>query len=233
MGFLLSFQQPAPHNQNKIKQLTIVKLLTILNIMLLKPRGVVQAAVIILVGIALSACGSMGSGGASGINGLGNYDLSVVNGYARLSITFEDLQADVGARIPLQRPANAYIEIGPDFNSVGTLFVLTVPLASLYRDVGGLPLVGLPDGRPIPYIRNGLLGAAMVQLPIFGATYLYLAQDVFGIFIPVNLPDIPVMVTTRIRDEGGNVLGALVGIPRGRTGWISGILFLFPMNGGV
>lgn len=185
------------------------------------------------MGAMLAACGSVSLAGETAVRGLGKYDLTIANGYATLSMVFEDLQADVGARIPLQRPANAFIEIGPDFSSAGTLFKLTVPLASLYQGGSELPLTGLPDGRPIPHIRSGLLGATSVNLPLFGTTYLYLAQDVFGIFIPVELPNVPVMVTTRIRDEGGNVLGALVGIPKGRTGWISGILFLFPMDGGI
>lgn len=202
--------------------------------MLWGKRGLIRLVVTVMLGLNLAACGpTSAKGGSSGINGLGGYKLDIANGYARLSIVFENLQADVGARIPLQRPANAYIEIGPDFNSNGTLFVITVPAASLFQGTDGLPLAGLPDGRPIPYIRNGLLGATQVNLPLFGTTYLYLAADVFGIFIPVNLPDVPVMVTTRIRDEGGNVLGALVGIPKGRTGWISGILFLFPIDGGI
>jgi len=181
----------------------------------------------------LAACGSKEAEGEAGIEGVSRYRFSISEGRATLSVVFEKLTIDAGARIPLVRPEGAFVELGPDFESNGTLFAISVPLTSLLGNNGDLPLVGLPDGRPLPGIRDGVLGAVAVKFPALGVTYLYMGEDVFGIFFPVDLPNLPVMVTTRIRDEKGNLLGILVGVPKGSKGTMSGVLFLFPVEGSV
>ncbi|NUM88241.1 MAG: hypothetical protein HUU37_03465 [Bdellovibrionales bacterium] len=183
--------------------------------------------------LSLSGCGNIQAGGDTGIDGVSKYDVTIANGQARLVVIFDNLNVDAGARIPLRRPAGAFIELGPDFQTGGTMLALSVPLANMFEGGGGLPTMGLPDGRPLPHVRAGSLAALATDLPVFGQCWLYLARDVFGIFIPVDLPNLPLTVTTRIRDGQGNVLGVVSGIPRGRTGSISGVLFLFPIDGGV
>lgn len=200
--------------------------------------GVREGVVVTLMAygllLSLAGCGSNTDvSGATGINGVSKYQVTINNGHARLVVVFDNVNIDAGARIPLRRPANAFIELGPDFESGGTMLALSVPLANMFEGGNGLPSMGLPDGRPLPHIRSGALASMAVDLPVFGQSWLYLARDVFGIFIPVELPDFPLMVTTRIRDDQGNVLGVVSGIPRGRTGSISGVLFLFPIDGGI
>lgn len=183
--------------------------------------------------VVLVGCGSKEVEGDGSIDGISKYRFSVQEGRASLSVVFEKLTIDAGLRIPLARPEGAFVELGPDFESGGALFVISTPLTSLLANNGDLPLVGLPDGRPLPGVREGVLGAIAVNLPVLGITYLYMAEDVFGIFLPVELPNLPVMVTTRIRDEKGNLLGVLVGIPKNSSSQISGALFLFPVEGSV
>ncbi len=196
---------------------------------MLKTTGIIRGLGILLAIAMFSACGKQNIKSATNVPGIGGFNLQISSGYAVLSITFSVIQTDAGVTIPLSRPSGAAIEIGPDFQSNGTIFKITVPLASLYNGGSGLPQMGLPDGRPIPFIRDGTLSGTSVNLPIFGQTYLYLAEDVFGIFIPANLPDFPLMISSRIRDENGNELGILAGIPKA-GGSVSGILFLFPME---
>jgi hypothetical protein len=179
----------------------------------------------------LTGCGKKSaSGDASSIDGVKKYDFQIKDGRATLVVTLADVHMDAGARIPLTRPAGAFIEIGPDFASGGSFFMISTPLMSLTNN-SGLPMVGLPDGRPLPGIVAGAVQGTAVQLPIFGYTYLYMGDDVFGLFIPLELGKLPVTVKLSIRDEMGNLLGMLFGIPRGNTGHVSGLLFLFPMEG--
>lgn len=178
-----------------------------------------------------SSCSNKSATGDSTIDGLGKFTYAIVGGRASLSIVFDNLQIDAGVVIPLARPAGAFIEMSPDFFTLGTLFKISVPVASLFQGNGDLTQIGLPDGRPLPGVKNGMLGALVANLPVLGNVFLYMGSDVFGIFFPLPLPNVPVMVTFKIRDDKGNLLGILSGIPKGAKGTISGALFLFPVEG--
>ena len=177
----------------------------------------------------LASCGKTQAGGSTDIKGVTKYDFRISSGRAVLSVVFSEINLDGGVRIPLARPKDGFIEMGPNFGG-GTLFVISTPLTSLLNNQG-LPYLPLPDGRAIPGVYNGALQGLAVQLPVLGLTYLYMGEDVFGLFIPLELGSLPVVVTLRIRDEFGNILGILSGIPKGNTGKVSGVLFLFPVEG--
>lgn len=196
-------------------------------------RGAIKLMFVGLSLVLVAGCGKKRAEGDAGIEGVGKFDFRVTNGQASLSVVFEKLKIDAGVRIPLNKPAGAFIEITPDFHSVGTLFKISVPLASLVEGSQGLPIVGLPDGRPIPGVRDGALGAVAVDLPVIGESYLYMGADVYGIFLPLEIPNISYIVSSMIRDEKGNVLGTIYGVPKGSRGTISGILFLFPLETGT
>jgi hypothetical protein len=183
--------------------------------------------------ILLPACGNQSGSSEPGIKGVGKFTYSVSAGRAYLSVVFESLSMDVGARVPLSKPEGGYIELSPDFQSAGTLVAVSVPLSSLFKDHRDLPVVGLPDGRAIPGVRGGALGAAAVELPVIGLSYFYLSADAYGIFFPVNLPDVPVLVSSKVKDDKGNLLGIIWGIPKNGKATQSGVLFLFPVDGGV
>ena len=123
------------------------------------------------------------------------------------------------------------MELGPDFQSGGTLLKLSVPLSSLMKDYSNLPRVGLPDGRALPGVRDGVLGAVAFELPVIGISYFYLSGDAYGVFFPVALPEVPLLISSKIRDEKGNLLGVIWGVPQDGKGRQSGLLFLFPADG--
>lgn len=197
----------------------------------LRPGNAILRFLFICQVAIFSGCADKSVDGDAGIEGLGKFTYSVANGRASLTVVFENLHIDQGATIPLSRPEGAYVELGPDVFTAGTIFMISVPIQSLFQGNGDLPRAGLPDGRPLPGINNGVLGALVVNLPLLGLTYLYLGEDVFGIFFPISLPNLPWIVTVKIRDEMGNLLGILSGIPKGKKGAISGALFLFPVEG--
>lgn len=181
--------------------------------------------------VLFSACGNKNVSGDTGLDGLGKFTYTIVNGRASLSVVFENLHIDQGATIPLSRPTGAFIELAPDLKTLGTLFMISVPIASLFEGHGDLPQVGLPDGRPIPGVKNGTMGALTANLPVLGTVFLYMGADAFGIFFPIPLPKLPGMVSLKIKDSKGNLIGILSGIPKGAKGTISGALFLFPVEG--
>jgi len=178
----------------------------------------------------LPGCGKKTVSGLAGIKGVGDFQFSVASGNARLSVVLETVVVEGGVRVPIAQPAGSYVEMGPDFQSGGTLLVLSVPLSSLMKDYTGLPAVGLPDGRPLPGVREGVLGAVAFELPVIGLTYFYLSNDAYGVFFPVALPQVPVLVSSKIKDERGNLLGVIWGVPSGGKNSVSGVLFLFPVD---
>lgn len=197
-----------------------------------RSSAIYTAACISLTSALLCSCGSGGATGDPGIQGVSKYDFRFSNGAIRLSVVFTELKVDAGATIPLAKPTGSTIEIGPDFNSGGTLFAVTVPVAGLAQlNPIGLPILGLPDGRPIPDVINGALTGNLVNLPLFGLSYLYMSKDVFGIFLPVTLPSINAIVRVKMRDEAGNILGVFYGIPKVGDKTFSGVLVLIPVDG--
>jgi hypothetical protein len=194
-------------------------------------RDTLTCVAMIAATLPLAACGKRSSSGSPGIEGVNKYDFSYSGGNARLSISFANLKIDTGAVIPLSQPAGASIQLSPDFMSEGTLFVITVPLASLADNHGGLPLLSLPDGRPLPDVVSGSVNGTVVNLPLFGLSYLYMGRDMFGLFLPIQLPNTHAIVRVKMKDEAGNLLGAFYGIPPNGSKSISGLLVLIPVEG--
>lgn len=195
-------------------------------------RGMIASWAMIVVAL-LSVVGCKNGSGNPGIEGVSQYDFRFVSGNIRFSIVFSNLKMDAGAVIPLARPRGATIELGPDFTSGGTLFVVSAPIASLINaDTNGLPLLALPDGRAIPDVVAGSLTGAAVTLPLFGLSYIYIGKDVFGLFLPINLPKTNFIVRVRMHDEANNTLGLFYAIPKSKAREISGVLALLPVEGG-
>lgn len=178
-----------------------------------------------------TSCASRNSDGSGGVDGIGDFSFDIAGGQASLAVVFPLLEVDAGARIPIQGLGESFIEIGPDFESGGTIFSSSIDIEALFRNRGGLLNFGLPDGRPIPGIRSGGLPAQVVQLPLFGNSLLYRGADIFGMFLPIDLGPLPLNVTTRMRDQNGNIVGVLTAVAKNGNDSVSGALFLFPIEG--
>lgn len=176
-------------------------------------------------------CAPRNSSGDGPVPQFGKFDFQIASGAARLSAVFPLLEIPTGATIPLTGLGNSYIEVGPDFESGGALFVANISLADLLRNPDSFPRVGLPDGRPIPGTRLGSLPGRAVNLPAFGTSLLYSDRDLFGLFLPIDLGNLPVNITTRMRDAEGNIIGMLTAVAKGGASGASGALFLFPIEG--
>lgn len=192
----------------------------------------IYVSILALSMLLFSACGSReGEGAAGEVPGVEDFFFSMERGRATLSVVFTDLRVDAGLQVPLGTIRDSYIELSPDFQSNGMLFQVSVSLRQLFSGGENLARFGLPDGRPIPHIRSGSLLGRLIDIPVFNWGVLYQEEDIFGIFLPLNLNLLPLNVTVRMRDEFGNLLGVFTAIAKGDDEDISGVLFLFPVEG--
>jgi hypothetical protein len=179
-----------------------------------------------------TGCAPKNSSGDANVPGMGSFNFAIADGRAQLAVAFTALKIDAGARILIPGLKESYVEIGPDFESGGALFVTSVSISELFRNTSGLTNFGLTDGRSIPGVRAGFLPGRVVQLPLFGNSLFYQGLDLFGVFLPVDFGAFPLNVTTRMRDAQGNIVGVLTAVAKGSKNGASGALFLFPVDGG-
>jgi hypothetical protein len=195
----------------------------------------VQAFVLIpLLALALSGCGK----GKTPVPGLDDFAVTLLKG--RLYVTFlaETVNWDFGATFPIPGLNDAQVSIAPDLNSAGTLFQFSIGLASLLNHGQPLPLSRLPDGRPIPDIKGGMLPRWDADIEKKLKLSLFLSNDAFAFFVPldfisktgVTLPDV---ISVPIQDEKGNLIGKAYAIPSNDSGTGSGLFVLLPYLGGT
>lgn len=169
-------------------------------------RFVAVAMSLALMSLGTTGCGS-GSNKNPSIAGI-KYNASYVNNYFMLSTTFTQLRLDGGGRFAFDKKLpNSYLEIGPDFQSNGTL--VTVALASAdITAAGGLHSFDpttLPGGRPLPGVADGQLPGVAIQIQKLGNIALYFGGGAFGVFVPVSLGVKDAIATFRFYADGQRV----------------------------
>ncbi|OFZ82153.1 MAG: hypothetical protein A2583_07515 [Bdellovibrionales bacterium RIFOXYD1_FULL_53_11] len=180
----------------------------------------------LLVAPALNGCGK------GKVPGLENFSVAVVQKRLYASFTATALQWDFGITVPIPGLKDATAGIAPDMMSGGTIFQFSIGLESLVNNGQPLPRLGLPDGRPIPDVADGVLPRSDTHLKSLKLS-IYLADDAFGIFVPITFRSkkgytLPWVVSMKIRDERGNVLGKAYAIPEQGDNTDSGLLLLLP-----
>ncbi len=146
-----------------------------------------MASMAAVVAISLSACGGKGANGNTAISGITGPSVAVVNGDVVLSLTLNNVSVQGGLSLPIPKYPNSSLSVGPDFQSAGTLIVLTLNVKDF---LGGKTLIldpqTLPGGRPLPTVGAGALPALALQIPQLFNTVLYLGPQVIGFFVPVK-----------------------------------------------
>lgn len=184
------------------------------------------AGLAVLMAITLSACGGKGTGQNTEIAGIGGPDVEVVNGRLVLSMVFKDIQIDGGATIPIPKYPNSSIQVGPDFQSSGTLLVLTVSVTDFLGDKGTMfdPQT-LPGGRLIPGIAAGVVPAVAIQVPKLMNMVFYVGPQVIGAFMPFKKLDMQgAIVSFRFYNKAGEPVGMLSLVGQDAQGLNGGIL---------
>lgn len=180
----------------------------------------------VIAAITLSACGGTGAGVNPSIDGVVGPDVELVNGRLVLSMVFKNLQIDGGATIPIPKYPNSSVQVGPDFQSAGTLLVLTVSVTDFLGDKGTFfnPQT-LPGGRPVPSVASGSLPAVAIQVPQLFNSVFYVGPQVLGFFVPFNKLDLAGSILTfRFHNKAGEAVGILGLVGSDSTGKNAGIL---------
>ena len=204
----------------------------------LKNRSGKKIGVIALsVALFLASPINGGCGKGKKVPGLENFRLSVIQQRLYVAFVSTTLSWDYGVTTAIPGLKDATVTVAPDLITGGTVFQFSIGLAALLNDGKPFPLSGLPDGRAIPDIEGGVLprwDAEIEQLKLS----VYLSNEVFGLFVPLKFMSkkgvtLPWLVSMKIRDERGNLLGKVYAIPQNVGGSGSGLLILLPYLGGA
>jgi hypothetical protein len=183
-------------------------------------------AVILTCALALSGCGK----GKKGVPGLENFHAGVLQKNLYVSFVATTLQWDQGITVPIPGLDDATLSVAPDLQSSGTVFQFSIGLEALLGGGKPLPVSGLPDGRALPDVQGGALPRWDADVRGLKLS-LYLSDDAFAIFVPLGIKP-PWLVSVRIEDERGNLLGKAYAIPSNVGGSGSGLFILLPYLGG-
>lgn len=198
---------------------------------IIKIKAIVLA---MFLSVFLVSCG--GSSGTSNLSipGVDGPKVTLMSDSVLISAVFQNVMLDGGLRYAIPKYPNSYIEVGPDFESSGTLMSVNVSLKDIFAHIdGGLTLLDpqkLPGGRALPGVLSGQLPAVAFSIEKFKNMSIYLGPKVFGVFFPINL-DIGVnnIITARYyinNKRGGNL--SLVG--KDANGENSGFLLLIDLS---
>ena len=189
-------------------------------------------SVVATVAIALSGCGGASTGVNQKIEGVVGPDVEYVNGRVVVSMVFQNINIDGGATIPIPKYPNSSIQIGPDFQSSGTLLVLTVNAADFLGNKGqGMNPQTLPGGRPLPSVASGVLPAIAIQLPKLMNMVFYVGPEIIGFFVPFNKLDLAGSILSfRFYNKTGNPIGILALVGSDSAGANAGILAMMRVD---
>ncbi len=189
-------------------------------------KQVVVAGLALIVSVSLTACGGKGAGSNPTIDGVVGPNVEFVNGRLILSMTIENLQIDGGLTIPIKKYPNSSVQIGPDFQSSGTLIMLTVSASDfLGNGSQGLDPQALPGGRPLPSVAAGALPAVAFQVPQLANMTFYVGPQVIGFFVPLNhLGMQGTILTFRFYNTDGEAIGILGLVGKDTNGQNAGLL---------
>ncbi len=186
--------------------------------------------------VSASACGK-GSGKNPKIDGVTGPNVNFIDNKFTLSMTLQNVTFDGGLRIPVPKMPSSYVEFGPDFQSNGLLISIGVDAKDLLALTGNpanvLDPTRLPGGRPLPGVGSGELPGLAVQVPKLENIAFYVGSNVFGVFVPVQLPWKDYMGSFRFYDGAGNRIGNLTIVGQDGDGLNSGILLLINLSGNV
>lgn len=173
-----------------------------------------------------TGCGGASKGVNTTIDGVTGPDVELVNGRLILSMVFNTIKIDGGATIPIPRYPNSSVQVGPDFQSDGTLLVLTVSVSDFLGDKGTFfnPQT-LPGGRPLPSVASGVLPAVAIQVPQLFNSVFYVGPEVLGFFVPFKKLDLAGSILTfRFHNKAGDPVGIIGLVGSDAQGKNAGIL---------
>ncbi len=191
---------------------------------------------VVAIALTMGACGT-GSNKNPIIPGVRGPNLTVVDEKIILSLSLENVQFDFGARVPIPKLANSYVEVGPDLQSKGLLISVAADLNDIidlaHGEINKISPQALPGGRPLPGVAAGELPAIAVSIQKLDNLVVYLGPKVLGFFIPVKFPRemAGFVVSSRFYDTEGNRIGTVSVVGPDTSNQNGGVLVLLPLEG--
>lgn len=198
---------------------------------LLKTKARGTALMITLVSLlGLTACGDNSGGNNIEIPGVDGPTIELSEENLKITMVFENVVMDGGLRYGIPEYPSSWLEVGPDFQSDGTLMTMTLAIDDvLDDDLLLLDPQKLPGGRDLPGVRGGSLPAVAFSVENFNNMSFYVGPEVFGFFVPAGVDFDNGIATFRYfigDDRAGNI--SLVG--KDENGENAGVLLLLDMD---
>lgn len=205
---------------------------------MLKQRITLPLIAMSLIAMTAAGCGK-GNGKNVQIDGVKGPDFNIIYAdgkpsMASLSMKFLNMNVDGGLRIQIPHTDNSYLELGPDFETNGTLLALYLDLKDMkFLSNNGLQFLDpktLPGGRPLPGVSSGTMPAVALEIQKLLDMTVYVGPKAIGLFIPVRLGNNNAILTFRFYDTKGNSVGNLSLVGADSEGKHDGIFILFPFS---
>lgn len=145
-----------------------------------------RTLVLSFVMIMATSCGNQ-TQGVPKLDGIEGPIMNVVGGKVLMTFKFLKLQTDAGFKAPVPDTENSYMELSPNAQDGGMMFVLHLDPKDLEKiDIGLGDGNTLPDGRPLPGIPGGVLENSLrFDTPWYDIS-VYYHKKMFGIWLPVG-----------------------------------------------
>ena len=193
---------------------------------------------VLVLGVSMVATGC-GSGSTKNvvIQGITGPNVSFVNNTMTMTVTLQNVNLQFGGRVSIPQAPNSYLEVGPDFQSNGTLISLGLDANDINSLTGNnahlLNPLDLPGGRPLPGVAAGTMPGLAVQIPKWDNVTLYFGPQVFGTFVPVTLPFSNFIGSYRFYAADGTSIGTISVVGADAANKNSGFLLLVNISGKV
>ncbi len=180
----------------------------------------------------LVGCGGSGGGTNPVIDGVDGPFVEYVWGKVLLAMVLKNVSVDAGVTMPIPKYPNSTLQVGPDFNSAGTLISLTINGSDFLDNKGeGFDPTTLPGGRPLPGVASGSLPAIAIQIPSLSNSVLYVGPEVLGFFMPFSgLDTAGAIISFRFHNKAGAPVGTLSLVGADTNGLNAGLLALMNVD---
>jgi hypothetical protein len=186
-----------------------------------------------LFSVGLVGCGGSGGGGTNPtIDGVDGPYVEYTAGKVYFSMILKNVEAVGGAMIPIPKYPNSVLQIGPDFNSAGTLLMLTIDASDWLANKGnGFDPQKLPGGRDLPGVIGGQMPAFALVLPDFHNAVFYVGPEVIGFFMPFGHFDTSgAIISFRFYNKKNEPVGTLSLVGEDSDGKNCGLLALMNVD---
>ena len=187
--------------------------------------------VVLSLGLFSTGCGNSDNPTIPGVQGP---NVNQIDENILISAVLENVKIDLGVRVPIPKYNHSYVELSPDLNSNGTLVSISISAIDisdiLNRGVDIFDPETLPGGRPIPGVLGGELPAVAFSIEnVLNNMSFYIGNDIYGVFVPVNLELGGTVIPYRFK-IGNRVVGNIAIVSNDQNGENGGFLLLLDID---